>query len=62
LLEPARVGFNRIRAGLDPRQRSFFQSALGRRALFERSLLPAPTTLVVVPEALLEHWFELTQP
>ena len=58
LLEPVRVGLNRIRAGLDPRQRSFFQSLLGRRALFERSLLAAPTTLVVVPEALLEHWFE----
>ena len=58
LLEPVRVQLNRIRAGLDPRQRSFFQSLLGRRALFERSLLAAPTTLVVVPEALLEHWFE----
>lgn len=58
LLEPVRVGLNRIRAGLDPRQRSFFQSLLGRRALFERSLLAAATTLVVVPEALLEHWFE----
>ena len=58
LLEPVRVGLNKIRAGLDPRQRSFFQGLLGRRALFERSLLAAPTTLVVVPEALLEHWFE----
>ena len=45
LHEPIRVGLNRIRAGLDPRQRSFFQSLLGRRALFERSLLPAATTL-----------------
>ena len=58
LLEPVRVGLNGIRAGLDPRQRSFFQSGLGRRALFERNLLAAPSTLVVVPEALLEHWFE----
>lgn len=58
LMEPIRSGVNRIRAGLDKRNRSYFASAVGGRALFERNLLAAPTTLVVVPDALVEHWFE----
>ena len=58
LMEPVRCGVNRVRAGLDKRNRSYFASAVGGRALFERNLLAAPTTLVVVPDALVEHWFE----
>jgi len=58
LREPARLALNEVRAGLDKRQRAFYASATGKRALFERNLLPAASTLVVVPMALLEHWYE----
>ena len=34
------------------------KSALGKRILFERSLRPSAATLIVVPLALLEHWYE----
>ena len=43
------------RAGPAVSRTGVFASALGRRAVFERSLLPAAATLVVVPAALLEH-------
>jgi len=56
ILEPVRNGLNHIRAGLDPRQRGAFLSVTGKRALFERNLLPVATTLVIVPAPLLEHW------
>ena len=58
LREPARQALNAVRALLDKGQRGFYATAVGQRALFERALLPAATTLVVVPLALLEHWFE----
>lgn len=58
LLEPVRVGLNRMRGALDKRRRAWFSSAVGRRAVFERCLVPAASTLVVVPAALLEHWYE----
>jgi hypothetical protein len=56
--EASRRGMNAIRAGLDKRGRSFMCSPVGKRALFERCILPAATTLVIVPGALLEHWVE----
>jgi hypothetical protein len=58
LSEPVRVGLNRMRGAMDKRRRAWFASAVGRRAVFERCLVPAATTLVVVPAALLEHWYE----
>eukprot|EP01043_Picozoa_sp_COSAG02_P050602 COSAG02_NODE_5220_length_4528_cov_2.195981_3_plen_751_part_00 len=56
--EASRRGMNAVLAGLDKRDRSFVCSSTGKRALFERCILPAATTLVIVPSALLEHWVE----
>ena len=57
--EPARLALNEVRARLDKSNRAFYATVTGKRAMFERQLLPAATTLVVVPEPLLEHWFEM---
>jgi len=46
------------KASMDKRSRATFQSPGGLRMLLERSLHPSAGTLVVVPMALLEHWFE----
>jgi len=46
------------KASMDKRSRSTFQSTAGMRMLLERSLHPSSCTLIVVPMALLEHWFE----
>ena len=56
--ETARGGLNTLRARLDLRQRSVVQSAIGRRMMFERNLLPVAATLVIVPAPLIEHWVE----
>jgi hypothetical protein len=56
--EAARTGINVVRSGLDKRGRAFSCSPAGKRVLFERNVLPAATTLVIVPSALLEHWVE----
>ena len=45
-----------FKAGLDKRNRRFFNNDRGKRMLFERNLLPCSSTLVIVPDALLEHW------
>ena len=47
-----------FKAGLDKRNRRFFANEKGKRMMFERNLLPCSTTLIVVPDALLEHWAE----
>lgn len=47
-----------FKAGLDKRNRRFFANERGKRLMFERNLLPCSTTLIVVPDALLEHWAE----
>mmetsp|Transcript_30569 Transcript_30569/g.64684 ORF Transcript_30569/g.64684 Transcript_30569/m.64684 type:complete len:1068 (-) Transcript_30569:106-3309(-) len=47
-----------FKAGLDRRNRRFFSNEKGKRMLFERNLIPCSTTLIVVPDALLEHWAE----
>ena len=47
-----------FKAGLDKRNRRFFSNDKGKRMLFERNLIPCSTTLIVVPDALLEHWAE----
>ena len=56
--EPVRLHMIAVREGLDPRHRSFIKSTLGKRVALERKLVCTPATLVVVPMALLEHWFE----
>eukprot|EP00977_Amphora_coffeiformis_P020470 scaffold8290_cov174-Amphora_coffeaeformis.AAC.7 len=45
---------------LDKRQRAFFATRAGQRYCWERSLLTTTATLIVVPDVLLEHWFEQT--
>lgn len=47
-----------FKAGLDKRSRRYFANSKGKRMLFERSLIPCSTTLIIVPDALLEHWAE----
>lgn len=47
------IGF---KAGMDKRDRRYFASGKGRRMMFERNLLPCSTTVIIVPDALLEHW------
>jgi hypothetical protein len=47
-----------FKAGLDKRNRRFFSNDKGRRMVFERNLVPCSTTLIIVPDALLEHWAE----
>lgn len=47
-----------FKAGLDKRNRRFFANDRGKRMLFERNLVPCCTTLIIVPDALLEHWVE----
>ena len=47
-----------FKAGLDKRNRRYFANDRGKRLMFERDLLPCGTTLVIVPDALLEHWAE----
>ena len=52
------AGMSEWKAGIDRSSRAHMKSALGKRILFERSLRPSAATLVVVPLALLEHWYE----
>jgi hypothetical protein len=47
-----------IKTGLDKANRKMFKSEQGRRIGWERHLLPTSATLIVVPDALLEHWFQ----
>jgi SNF2 family DNA or RNA helicase len=46
------------KSSVDRSSRAQRKSAEGRRILFERSLRPSAATLIVVPLALLEHWYE----
>lgn len=57
-LELFRRNVINFKAGLDKRNRRFFSNDKGRRMVFERNLVPCSTTLIVVPDALLEHWAE----
>ncbi|KAL7468826.1 hypothetical protein ACHAXS_009057 [Conticribra weissflogii] len=47
-----------FKAGLDKRNRRLFNNPIGRRMMFERNLITASTNLIIVPDALLEHWAE----
>lgn len=57
-LEVFRRNVIKFKAGLDKRNRRFFSNDKGRRMVLERNLLPCSTTLIIVPDALLEHWAE----
>lgn len=58
ILEIFRKNVCRLKVSLDKRNRRYFCSEEGRRLAFERELIPSFATLVVVPDALLEHWAE----
>ena len=45
-----------FKAGLDKRNRRFFKNDKGKRMIMERNLIPCSSTLIAVPDALLEHW------
>jgi hypothetical protein len=51
---------NKVREGLDPSNRKFATSSdpVQQRVRLERGLCPSSATLIVVPLALLEHWYE----
>ena len=56
-----RRNVNAFKAGFDKSNRRFFSNLnndKGRRMKFERNLIPCNTTLIIVPDALLEHWAE----
>jgi hypothetical protein len=47
-----------IKAGMDKGNRKLLKGPLGRRLQQERKLMPSSATLIIVPDALLEHWFQ----
>lgn len=56
-LELLRSDFRRLLAKLDKDQRGFFSSKEGQRFHLEQCLYRSSATLVIVPDALLEHWY-----
>lgn len=57
-LEGFRQNLLQLQAGLHKSHRKVLKSEAGRRMAWERSLIPTSATLLVVPDALLEHWFQ----
>jgi len=57
-LELFRQNLTNFKSGMDKSNRKFLKSEAGRRLQWERSLVPTGATLLVVPDALLEHWFQ----
>lgn len=57
-LELFRQQFTMIQARLDKRNRKLLKSQAGQRLVFERQLITTSGTLIVVPDALLEHWHQ----
>jgi hypothetical protein len=55
-LDLFRRNVNKFKAGFDKSNRKFLVSDKGKRMIFERNLIPCSTTLIIVPDALLEHW------
>jgi hypothetical protein len=47
-----------IQAGLDKRNRKLLMTESDRHLLWERRLVASSATLIVVPDALLEHWYQ----
>jgi hypothetical protein len=54
------LGMNEVKNSLDVKQRHFTKSNSleTKRLHYERSLYPSSATLIIVPLALLEHWYE----
>ena len=50
-----------LQIGMDKRNRKLKSSQAGQRLLWERELIPTSATLLVVPDALFEHWFQQIQ-
>jgi hypothetical protein len=57
-LERFRQNVRQLKAGLDKRKRSYFLNEKGKRLVFERNLMPCSSTLIIVPDVLMEHWAE----
>jgi SNF2 family DNA or RNA helicase len=57
-MELFRQNVRKLKAGLDKRKRSYFLSEKGKRLVFERDLMPCSSTLIIVPDVLMEHWAE----
>ena len=57
-LEVFRQNLLHLQAGLHKSHRKVLKSHAGRRMAWERNLVPTSATLLVVPDALLEHWFQ----
>lgn len=58
ILDHVRQNFANYKGGLDKRSRRLLMSEEGRCLKRERSLIESCATLIVVPDALLEHWFQ----
>ena len=58
ILEQMRSRFTHYKASLDKKQRKALMGPYGARLKQERLLLPSSATLIIVPDALLEHWFQ----
>ena len=58
LLEPFRLNMLELKAGLHKSNRKIIKNAKYQRQAWEQRLLPTSATLLVVPDALLEHWFQ----
>jgi len=61
LREAFRRAMTQLRAGFERKNRHFLLTPAGKRLQLERSLRPTQATLVIVPMALLEHWYEQFQ-
>ena len=57
-LELFRTNMMEVKAGMDKRNRKLLKGPAGQRILQERKLIPSSATLIIVPDALLEHWFQ----
>jgi hypothetical protein len=55
-LEEFRKNVLALRSSMVKSNRKVLMSELGRRQAWERNLVPACSTLIIVPDALLEHW------
>jgi len=58
VLEVFRQNILKIKATLDPQKRKELKSPMGQRLAWERQLLRTSATLIIVPDALLEHWYQ----
>lgn len=57
-MEEFRQNILQLKTTLDKSHRKILKGPSGRRMVWERSLVPTSATIMVVPDALLEHWFQ----